>query len=381
MAILAISFAGREVSAAESLLPDLIVREREMLDHDLVTDGNRVLLRLSTATANIGSGPLRVVGVVPVPAGENQAVNQVIFRDDGSNFTRPAGTFEYHPTHRHVHLENWAVYRLRESLEGGAVGGIVAEGGKTSFCLLDSLVHDAGLPGTPLLAVYNSCGDSAQGISVGWADYYDRTLYGQNINVLGLAKGTYWLEVVVDPENHILEEDEGNNVARVPVEIGEPVLVNGPLRLPLPTALTTRLERSIYSSATARGLDSIGAETCTSRAADSASKWFRPQDGDIPQSRRKRGSSRTHLHRPDLAHGRAIRNWSHFEGGAGTSENVTAAMIRDGHSFELGAESLARFRSVGRKRRGHDSQARMERLSMDVVDGSVRDLVRVSVSP
>jgi hypothetical protein len=79
--------------------------------------------------------------------------------------------------------------------------------------------------------------------------------------------------------------------------------------------------------------------------------------------------------------GRAIRNWSHFEGGAGTSENVTAAMIRDGHSFELGAESLARFRSVGRKRRGHDPQARMERLSMDVVDGSVRDMVRVSVSP
>lgn len=225
---------GNPVTAGDpvDLLPDLVVREDELEDNDLVTDGSRVLLRLATAAANAGSGPVHLVGLYPPLPDGDQLVNQRVFRSDGSSYEREAGRFVFHPTHRHVHFGDWAVYRLREYLEGGGVGAIVAEGGKTSFCLLDTLVHDWALPGTPLARVYTSCSGDEQGISVGWGDLYAKNLYGQNIDAAGVPQGTYWLEVEVDPENHILESDEDNNVTRIPVEIGEPVFLAGPLELP-----------------------------------------------------------------------------------------------------------------------------------------------------
>jgi hypothetical protein len=42
---------------------------------------------------------------------------------------------------------------------------------------------------------------------------YARTLPDQWIDITGLAPGDYWLESVVDPENHIEEVNEGNNIA------------------------------------------------------------------------------------------------------------------------------------------------------------------------
>lgn len=214
---------------AEDLLPDITVRESDLEHHDHVTNGDRVLLRFANGTPNIGEGALHVVGVLPANPDGTQNVNQRVFRDDATHYDRPAGRFEFHPGHDHVHLEDWAIYRLREYLPGGGVGEVLRESGKTSFCLLDSAPHDPALPGYPLVRVYRSCGELFQGISVGWVDIYAKDLIGQNIDVAGLPAGTYWLESEVDPENHILELDEGNNLARIPVELGEPLFINGPL--------------------------------------------------------------------------------------------------------------------------------------------------------
>jgi hypothetical protein len=228
-----ISSALLPVAKGQSdLLPDLIVVEQDLLDHDLVTDGNRVLLRFSTATANVGPGPVHLVGILPPLPSGNQRVNQRIFLSGGGFRDREAGQFEFHPTHNHVHVEDWTIYRLREHLEGGEVGEIVVEGEKTSFCLMDSKVHLPELPAAPSAPVYKTCGGTVQGISAGWADLYHKRLYGQNLDVKGLPHGTYWLEVEVDPERRILEEDEDNNIARIPVEIGEPTFITGPLELP-----------------------------------------------------------------------------------------------------------------------------------------------------
>lgn len=220
---------GGMTLAAEDLLPDMTVRESELLRHDHVTNGDRVLLRFANGTPNIGKGPLHVVGVLPANPDGTQNVNQRVFRDDGSHYERPAGRFEFHPGHDHVHLEDWAVYRLRERLPDGGVGEVLRESGKTSFCLLDSAPHDPSLPGYLPQRTYRSCGELFQGISVGWVDIYEKHLIGQNIDVAGLPPGTYWLESEVDPEDHILELDEGNNVARIEVELAEPVFINGPL--------------------------------------------------------------------------------------------------------------------------------------------------------
>src|SRR6185369_3548871 len=63
------------------------------------------------------------------------------------------------------------------------------------------------------------CG-TAQRISVGWEDIYDNLTVGQQIDVSGLAPGQYWLEADVDPDNHLLESNEFNNVGRVLVSVG-----------------------------------------------------------------------------------------------------------------------------------------------------------------
>jgi hypothetical protein len=215
-------------AAAVDLLPDMIVRESDLYDHDISTsvEAGRVHLRLANGTANIGDGPLHILGGPEDPFGNTQEVLQRVFADDGTWYDRLAGHFIFHPTHGHVHFEKWALYQLREILPGDGVGDVVAAGTKTSFCLIDGGVHDASLPGFTGGSTYTSCGSSQQGISVGWYDVYGRTLYGQNIDITDVPDGTYWLESIVDPDDVVLESDETNNAARIKVTIGAPAPVN-----------------------------------------------------------------------------------------------------------------------------------------------------------
>lgn len=220
---------------AEDLLPDLIVDEAYLHDYRVVDDvaPGRIHLRLSNATPNVGLGPLYVYGVLPVNPDGSQDVNQRIFRSDGTYEDRAASRFVYHPEHEHIHLEDWALYRLREVLPDGGVGPIVAEGGKTSFCLRDSRAYDASLPNAPPLPEFTECAGAVQGISVGYEDVYTKDLPDQWIDITGLPWGSYWLESVVDPEDRILESDENNNVERIRVQVRPP---NRPL-LNLPSVI------------------------------------------------------------------------------------------------------------------------------------------------
>ena len=95
---------------------------------------------------------------------------------------------------------------------------MVATGDKTSFALLDLRHYAPGLPGSPTNSVYGS-GGRVQGISVGWADVYNRFLEGQNIDITGVRPGDYWLEVEADPNNAVVELNETNNVTRIPITI------------------------------------------------------------------------------------------------------------------------------------------------------------------
>ena len=215
--------------AITDLLPDVITRTNELYDHEIVTSisPGRTHIRFSNATANIGLGKLHLFGVLPPNGDGTQNVMQRIWRDDGSFFDRLAGAFVYHEEHGHVHFEDWALYRLRIVTAGGGVGAILVQGAKTSFCILDGLVHDSSLPGYPSSPQYGSCGGSGfQGLSVGWADLYSKGLEGQNLDITGIPAGQYWLESEADPEDNILEVNEANNVARILVTIGNPGPIN-----------------------------------------------------------------------------------------------------------------------------------------------------------
>lgn len=206
----------------QPLLPDLIVWASRPLNFlygwslDYTEQPGHVLLRLTTTTANQGAGPIELVGGPTNPDG-TQDVYQRVYYDNGSHQDILAGVFVYHSDHRHVHFEDYAAYRLRRFIRGGGVGDVVASSEKVSFCLLDLLTYDRQLPGYPEWPAYSTCGTGTQGISVGWADAYDKSLPDQWIDVTNVPNGVYWLEVEVDPSNRLMEQDETNNVTRIKI--------------------------------------------------------------------------------------------------------------------------------------------------------------------
>ena len=169
-------------------------------------------IRLTTAMANIGVGALEIRGG-EIIEGNTQAVYQRVYEPDGGFNDRFAGTFTYHPEHKHIHFDGFAEFRLREVLPDGGVGAIVAGGLKTSFCIIDIENYDSDVP-----AKYLTC-KQVQGLSPGWADLYDKGLPGQQIDITNIQNGQYWLEMMVDPDDHIVESDETNNVERILINL------------------------------------------------------------------------------------------------------------------------------------------------------------------
>ena len=197
------------------VLPDLFAWEgpSDNYLHDYRIEGD--LLRFSTALANQGEGHLEIRGGDALPNG-NQEVFQRIYSDDGTSEDVLAGEFTYHPSHGHIHFDGYAIYNLREQLPDGTTGDVIATGGKVSFCLIDIRILDSssGMPSN-----YGGCGSVVQGISAGWSDVYGSGLSDQWINIATVPDGNYFLEVVVDPDDQLIESDETNNVTQIPVTI------------------------------------------------------------------------------------------------------------------------------------------------------------------
>lgn len=207
----------------KDLLPDLLVWTNTAnsylygwyLDQDEPTEPGRTLLRVSTATPNIGAGQLELEGSSTAPG-----VYQRIYRADGSSYERFAGNFTFHPGHGHLHFDNWINLHLRAVLTNDGVGDIIASGDKTSFAIIDLVHYDPSLPGSPNSGEYS--GGLLQGLSVGWADIYSADLPDQWIDVTYVPAGRYWLEGIVDPADSILESNETNNAARILITLAAP---------------------------------------------------------------------------------------------------------------------------------------------------------------
>jgi Subtilase family/Ca-dependent carbohydrate-binding module xylan-binding/Calx-beta domain/Lysyl oxidase len=206
-------------NTSQDFLPDLIPIPETMLDR-LSIDTNRMpgrkLLRFSTEAANVGRGPLEIWG--GAINGTSQQVFQRVYQPNNTSRDRLAGDFVYHPEHGHIHFEGFATYVLR-TMSGGE--NVIASGGKTSFCLLN--IRQPFPEITSAADRVNgrgggSCGQ-IQGISTGYSDVYEADLEGQWIDITGIANGTYWLEMTVDPAGNIQEISEANNTTRVQVTI------------------------------------------------------------------------------------------------------------------------------------------------------------------
>lgn len=208
----ALGSGTQAVLSANQLLPNLVAlpaHEIRIGNSDGVKE-----LRFSTTSANLGDGPFVIIG--GNVTGDSQQIDQRIYNSDGSFEDQQAGFWEYHPQHNHIHVDDYADYVL-EAVD--APGQSLRTGAKQTFCILDTDRVDHRLPGAPKKAVYTTCGDDLQGMSVGWGDTYRYYLAGQSIDITGLPDGDYRLVIRIDPKGRFAELNESDNESVVNIRI------------------------------------------------------------------------------------------------------------------------------------------------------------------
>ncbi|HEV2126630.1 MAG TPA: hypothetical protein VGW38_28050, partial [Chloroflexota bacterium] len=191
--------SGSEPAGVDRRFPDL----RALPPRDFIFDRVRIggethhLLRFTAAVWNAGSGPLELRGVVPGSSRNSIVVVQRVYDTAGRVEEQPVGSFVHHPSHEHWHFEQFAGYELwsRTAYDLWAAGGRgepLYRGSKTTggegFCVRDSeplqslprLLRAWVVPPRP---VYDECGPTIQGISVGWVDVYPYFLPEQWIDL------------------------------------------------------------------------------------------------------------------------------------------------------------------------------------------------------
>lgn len=176
-------------------------------------EGSRKLY-FTTKIANVGRGPLIIEGkTVQTPFGPLTEATQIVRRSNGTTCEQKVGTFEFHTSHNHFHLNDFAEYQLRKG--DPYTGEIVARASKISFCLTDNEpLKDSRFNGQRQVDANCSVQEGVQGISSGWADVYDDFYPEQYVELDichpsgGVPGGQYWLVNVADPDDLLLEENE-----------------------------------------------------------------------------------------------------------------------------------------------------------------------------
>jgi hypothetical protein len=250
------------------LLPDIIAGKKSLNATAGWTEyaqnagaPNKGLLRIDVATPNIGWGPLETVStnnyicgsdtlynffpasnfLCPDGSAPKRLIKQRLYHKTGNTFQftdRDAGWMQYHPSHGHIHIDDWGLYTLRlkdPSITDTLQWPVVNSGIKVSFCLIDLTTCSGSLgdcidASGNILANTNfqnyglgggySCNNIKQGISVGKVDIYHQGLDESFVKIpYEACNGTYFVMTQIDPDNHFLEMNENNNwlAAQIPV--------------------------------------------------------------------------------------------------------------------------------------------------------------------
>ena len=192
----------------------------------------RFRLGFRSAVANVGKGPLLVVGRRPSGRVRSMTAEQVVALGDGSTRTYPGVgklRFMRFSDHRHFHLLGFARYELRRARDGALARPDLKQG----FCLTDNdRLRRIADPPEPVYEVGHrdtDCGRGRpraryleEGLSVGWTDVYDPHLEGQQIDVTGLPAGAYDLVHRANPDRRLRETSYANNAASVRLRLGWP---------------------------------------------------------------------------------------------------------------------------------------------------------------
>jgi hypothetical protein len=139
----------------------------------------------------------------------------------------PAGTmlFDSSPDEQEWHFQQFAQYRL---LDASKTTAVLSH--KEAFCLAPTAAYDLLHPGAAWQPEAFGLGEGNCGLAtalwtherlpLGWADTYTQSLDGQNFNVTHLPNGTYYIEVIANPERVLHETNMANDVSLRKIILG-----------------------------------------------------------------------------------------------------------------------------------------------------------------
>ncbi|MFE7133182.1 lysyl oxidase family protein [Streptomyces sp. NPDC057638] len=180
-------------------------------------------------SANVwNAGPAKlVVDGFRTPGKELMDAYQYFYDANGKQVGyTPTGTMEWDPRpgHEHWHFTDFASYRLLKADQKEAV-----RSGKEAFCLantdaVDYTVKNANWhPSNTDLST--ACGQESsisvrEVLDVGSGDTYTQDLPGQSFDITDVPNGTYYIQVLANPEKRLKETSLTNNSALRKIVLG-----------------------------------------------------------------------------------------------------------------------------------------------------------------
>lgn len=208
----------------DSALPDLEALPAWGIRVDNKRRSDRAFMNFGATAWNAGPGPLVVEGFRD-PASPTMEAFQYFYENDEPVSKLPAGELAYdnRDGHDHWHFQDFAAYSLLN-----ADMQTVVDSGKEAFCLAPTDSVDLTIDGAewrPWLTDLNTaCGDEdslwiREVLEAGWGDTYAQYRPGQSFEITGLPNGTYYIKVLANPDDVLLEGSTSNNEALRMVKI------------------------------------------------------------------------------------------------------------------------------------------------------------------
>jgi Lysyl oxidase len=187
--------------------------------------GHQDLLNFGATVWIGGSGPLDVEGFRSNGSPIMKAY-QYFWRDGHVIGRVRAGTmgFDSAKGHNHWHFQQFAQYRLLNSAKSVAV-----RSQKVGFCIAPSDAVDMLLRGAmwqpPQIGFFGACGSPTslwvqEYLPLGWGDTYIQSVAGQAFDITHVPNGTYYIEVIANPEKVLRESSMRNDVSLRRVILG-----------------------------------------------------------------------------------------------------------------------------------------------------------------
>jgi hypothetical protein len=202
--------------APSTALPDLVPLPSFGISTSHVRKTHQDFLNFGATVWVGGTSPLDVEGFRK-PGSTTMAAYQYYWHDGHVVGRTRAGTmgFDNKKGHHHWHFEQFARYVLLNASKKAAV-----RSEKVGFCIAATDPVNLALPGAiwnAAIGLSGQCGDpTANWVSemmpVGWGDTYDNSRAGQGFNITHLPNGTYYIEIIVNPQRLLHEVTSANDI-------------------------------------------------------------------------------------------------------------------------------------------------------------------------